>query len=179
MELVIILAIMVAAMFWLSSRNRKQQKAQSAFRDNLEPGQEVMTGSGMYGTVVEVHGDAVTLETAPGVTSRWYKPAIAKLVEPPVEEEPEEPEGAEEEFDEDFDWDGQDWERSEEEASDDDLEDEEFEDEESEDDEYVADDELEDEDLAEVDESEGADDDAHETEDETRDEGDAAPGKRR
>ena len=42
----------------------------------------------MYGTVVAVDGDVVTLETAPGVTSRWLKPAIAKLVEPPVVDDP-------------------------------------------------------------------------------------------
>lgn len=83
----LILAIGLGAMFLLSSRQRKAQRQQLSFRDNLQPGQEVMTGSGMYGTVVEVEDDVVTLESTPGNRSRWVKAAIARLVEPPVEEE--------------------------------------------------------------------------------------------
>ncbi|MBD3778532.1 MULTISPECIES: preprotein translocase subunit YajC [unclassified Cellulomonas] len=83
----LILAIGLGAMFLLSSRQRKAQRQQLSFRDNLQPGQEVMTGSGMYGTVVEVEDDVVTLESTPGNRSRWIKAAIARLVEPPVEED--------------------------------------------------------------------------------------------
>lgn len=83
----LILAIGLGAMFLLSSRQRKAQRQQLSFRDNLQPGQEVMTGSGMYGTVVEVEDDVVTLESTPGNRSRWVKAAIARLVEPPVEED--------------------------------------------------------------------------------------------
>ena len=83
----IILALGLGAMFLLSSRQRKAQRQQLSFRDSLEPGQEVMTGSGMYGTVVEVEDDVVTLESTPGNRSRWVKAAIARLVEPPVEED--------------------------------------------------------------------------------------------
>lgn len=100
----LLLVVMVGSMFWLSSRNRKQQQAASAFRDNLQPGQEVMTGSGMYGTVVSVDDDVVTLETSPGVTTRWFKPAIAKLVETPVAADVDG-----EEYDEDSEWDDQEW----------------------------------------------------------------------
>jgi preprotein translocase subunit YajC len=82
----IILVIGIGAMFLLSSRQRKAQKEQLSFRDNLQPGQRVMTGSGMYGTVVEVDGDEVTLESTPGTQSVWIKAAIARLVDPPVEE---------------------------------------------------------------------------------------------
>jgi preprotein translocase subunit YajC len=82
----IILVIGIGAMFLLSSRQRKAQKEQLSFRDNLQPGQRVMTGSGMYGTVVEVDGDEVTLESTPGAQSVWIKAAIARLVDPPVEE---------------------------------------------------------------------------------------------
>ncbi|QZN84284.1 preprotein translocase subunit YajC [Cellulomonas sp. C5510] len=89
----IILAIGLGAMFLLSSRQRKAQRQQLSFRDNLQPGQEVMTGSGMYGTVVEVEDDVVTLESTPGNRSRWIKAAIARLVEPPVEEDEVEDEG--------------------------------------------------------------------------------------
>lgn len=89
MELIIILVIGVGAMWFMSSRARKQQREASSFRDNLQPGQEVMTGSGLFGTVVSVEGDVVTLESTPGTETRWLKAAIAKLVDPPVEEDDE------------------------------------------------------------------------------------------
>jgi preprotein translocase subunit YajC len=91
----IILVIGLGAMWLLSSRQRKAQREQLSFRDNLQPGQRVMTGSGMYGTVVEVDGDEVTLESTPGNESVWIKAAIARLVEPPVDEETEVDEDAE------------------------------------------------------------------------------------
>lgn len=80
----IILALAFGAMWLMTSRTRKQQKEAANFRANLTPGQEVMTGSGLFATVVAVEDDVVTLETSPGVTSRWLRPAIAKLVDPPV-----------------------------------------------------------------------------------------------
>lgn len=107
MELLIILALAFGAMWFMSRKSRMQQKAAADFRANLAPGQEVMTGSGLFATIVEVEDDVVTLETSPGITSRWLRPAIAKLVEPPVVEEEDEDldedddEDAYEDFDED------------------------------------------------------------------------------
>jgi preprotein translocase subunit YajC len=80
----IILVLAFGAMWLMSSRTRKQQKEAANFRANLAPGQDVMTGSGLFGTIVAVEGDVVTIETSPGVTSRWLRAAVAKLVEPPV-----------------------------------------------------------------------------------------------
>lgn len=85
--ILLVMLLGIVALFWMSSRTRKQQKEAAAFRENLAPGQDVMTGSGMFGTIVAVEDEVVTLETAPGVTSRWLRPAIAKLVEPPVDED--------------------------------------------------------------------------------------------
>lgn len=84
MELLIILALAFGAMWFMSRKTRMQQKTAANFRANLAPGQEVMTGSGLFATIVAVEDDVVTLETSPGVESRWLRPAIAKLVEPPV-----------------------------------------------------------------------------------------------
>ncbi|GIG38198.1 preprotein translocase subunit YajC [Cellulomonas pakistanensis] len=97
----IILAIGAAALFLMSSRQRKMQREQLSFRDNLQPGQRVMTGSGMYGYVVVVEGDEVTLEDIPGGSQTvWIKAAIARLVEPPVVDEDETDEVA----DDDAEW---------------------------------------------------------------------------
>lgn len=80
------IAIAFGAMWLMTSRTRKQQRQAVDFRANLAVGQDVMTGSGMLGTVVAIDGDEVTLESTPGNRSRWLRAAIAKLVEPPVEE---------------------------------------------------------------------------------------------
>jgi preprotein translocase subunit YajC len=87
MEMLIILALALGAMWLMTSRTRKQQRAAADFRANLEVGQEVMTGSGLYGTIVDVDGDTITLESTPGNQTRWIRAAIAKLVPPPVDEE--------------------------------------------------------------------------------------------
>lgn len=114
--LFVILALMVGGMWFMSNRSRKQQQKTQEFRNNLKPGDEVMTGSGLFGTVVAVEGDQVTLESSPGNESRWLKAAIARLVEPPVA-------GPDEDEDEDDD------------LEDEDVDDEEYDDYEDEDDE--------------------------------------------
>lgn len=94
--LLIFMVLAVAGLFFMNSRARKRQQASVAFRDNLQPGQEVMTASGMFGTVVAVDGDRVTLIGSGGQESQWLLAAIAKLVE-------DEPEADEEEQDDDSD----------------------------------------------------------------------------
>ena len=86
MELFLILAIALGALWLMSSRTRKQQRAAQEFRNNLVAGDEVMTASGLLGTVVTVVDDVVTLESSPGTHTRWIRAAIAKKIEPPVEE---------------------------------------------------------------------------------------------
>ncbi|MDM7853440.1 preprotein translocase subunit YajC [Cellulomonas alba] len=81
----IILVLAVGGLWLMSSRQRKTQAAANEFRNNLVAGDEVMTGSGLFGTVVDVEGDVVTLESTPGQQTRWLRAAIAKKIEPPVE----------------------------------------------------------------------------------------------
>ena len=81
----VIILIAFGAMWLMSSRTRKQQRAAADFRSHLAPGQEVMTGGGMFGTVVAVDDDIITIESTPGNQSRWLRAAIAKVIEPPVD----------------------------------------------------------------------------------------------
>ncbi|MBD8077912.1 preprotein translocase subunit YajC [Cellulosimicrobium arenosum] len=85
---ILILVLAAGAMFLMTNRTRKQQREAQNFRSLLAPGQEVMTGSGMFGTIVEVdeEADIITIESTPGVQSRWLRAAIAKRVDEPVEE---------------------------------------------------------------------------------------------
>lgn len=86
MELFLILALALGALWLMSSRTRKQQRVAQEFRNNLVRGDEVMTASGLLGTVVAVEDDVITLESSPGAHTRWIRAAIAKKIEPPVEE---------------------------------------------------------------------------------------------
>jgi preprotein translocase subunit YajC len=76
-------AILLLA-FWLliirPSRTRARQQAQ--MQERLAPGTEVMTTSGLFATVVRVDDDAVVLEASPGVTTRWAKAAVARVLTP-------------------------------------------------------------------------------------------------
>lgn len=80
----LLLALLVGAFWFMSRKSRKQQRAQQEFRSTIQPGDEVMTASGMIGVVVEVAEDTITLESAPGSRTRWVRAAIAKKVEAPV-----------------------------------------------------------------------------------------------
>ena len=86
MELFLILALALGALWLMSSRTRKQQRVAQEFRNNLVPGDEVMTASGLLGTVVTVEDDVITLDSSPGAHTGWIRAAIAKKIEPPVEE---------------------------------------------------------------------------------------------
>lgn len=77
--MILLLGVVVVGMFFMSSRQRKQQATQTSFRDSLVPGQEVMTSSGQLGTVVSTDENSITLETTPGVYTRWVKAAIQAI----------------------------------------------------------------------------------------------------
>ena len=67
----------------ITMRTRRQQREMTEMQQRLTPGQEVMTSSGLFGTVVDVQPDSVTLQVADGVRTRWAKPAIARVVTAP------------------------------------------------------------------------------------------------
>jgi preprotein translocase subunit YajC len=81
--LLIIMVLAVGAMFLLTSRTRKQQRQAGEFRQHLVVGDDVMTGSGLFGTIVDIDGDVITLESPSGGRTDWLRGAIAKLAEPP------------------------------------------------------------------------------------------------
>ncbi|MGO1316305.1 MAG: preprotein translocase subunit YajC [Cellulomonadaceae bacterium] len=87
----IMLAAIVAMMWWMSRRSKKQRAAAESFRDSLTVGQDVMTGSGLFGTISEITDERITLVSGPAAsTSVWLRAAIAKVVEPELVPEAEE-----------------------------------------------------------------------------------------
>jgi len=83
--MLIFLVLIFGMLILMMNRNRKQQREQTELRRSIAAGDEVMTSSGMYGTVTAVDGNVVTIESTPGNTSRWFLPAIAKKVDPATE----------------------------------------------------------------------------------------------
>ena len=73
--------------FMIRPQQRRRQQAQQQ-SNTVAPGARVRTTAGMYATVVEVDGDDVVLEVAPGIEVRYMKRAIMDVVSPgdPVED---------------------------------------------------------------------------------------------
>jgi preprotein translocase subunit YajC len=65
---------------------QRRVRAHQALVRSIQVGDEVMTTSGLYGTIASLDEDDVVLEVAPGTTLRFARGAIAKKV---VEPEPE------------------------------------------------------------------------------------------
>jgi preprotein translocase subunit YajC len=86
-SLILILVVIVGVyMLMIRPQRRRQQQAQKQ-QNTLLPGARVRTTAGMYATVVDVDGDDVVLEVAPGVEVRYMRRAVMDVVSPG--EEPE------------------------------------------------------------------------------------------
>ena len=83
---ILILALLLAGMIAFTRRNRARASvADQQRRQNLVPGSEVMTTSGLYGTVVSVNteDDSVLMSIAPGVEVKWTIAALRIVGELP------------------------------------------------------------------------------------------------
>jgi preprotein translocase subunit YajC len=79
----LIFIVIIGGMFWFMSRAQRKQRARVAdLQSRLTPGQEVMTGAGIYGRIIDTEGDRVRIEVAPGVVLTVAKQAVARAVDP-------------------------------------------------------------------------------------------------
>jgi preprotein translocase subunit YajC len=76
----LIFAIPVLLLLFLFQSQRKRQRTFSTLQDRLQPGQEVLTTSGLYGRIISLDERVIVLETGPGQTVRWDRRAIASVV---------------------------------------------------------------------------------------------------
>jgi preprotein translocase subunit YajC len=83
--LLIILVFVGFYFLMIRPQRRRQQMAQQQ-QKTLEPGAQVRTTAGMYGTVVEVDGDDVVLEVAPGVDMRFLRRAVMEVIASPEQD---------------------------------------------------------------------------------------------
>jgi preprotein translocase subunit YajC len=74
----VVIVVLLVAMLLFSMRNRRRQVAEEMVRvSRIGVGTEVMTTSGLYGTVVAKHDDGtVLLAIAPGVEVKWASAAL-------------------------------------------------------------------------------------------------------
>jgi preprotein translocase subunit YajC len=79
---ILIVLVFVGFYFLMIRPQRRRQQAVQQQQRTVEPGARVRTTAGMYATVVEVDGDDVVLEVAPGVEVRYLRRAIMEVITP-------------------------------------------------------------------------------------------------
>ena len=98
--LILIVVMVGVYLLWLRPQ-RKRQQAQMRDRQQAEVGDEVVTSAGIYGKVVAIDGDRVSVEIAPGTTIEIAKRAMGQRIDPVVDNEPIDDEDDTDEDDED------------------------------------------------------------------------------
>jgi preprotein translocase subunit YajC len=79
--LFILMGLMLVAMYFLMIRPQQRRRREAeAMQSAIGTGDEILTVGGLYGKVVAVDDDSVTLEVAPGVTNRYARGAIGRVV---------------------------------------------------------------------------------------------------
>jgi preprotein translocase subunit YajC len=95
---IVVIAVLVIWLIFVRPQRKKQTQQQQMVSE-LGLGDEVLTAGGIYGTIVELDDEQVTVEIAPQTQVRVARRAIAGVItEPEPEaaesEEPEEPESS-------------------------------------------------------------------------------------
>ncbi|TCB95286.1 preprotein translocase subunit YajC [Micromonospora zingiberis] len=78
---ILMIALLFGVMYFMMIRpQQKRRREAESMQSGLSVGDEVVTIGGLYGTVSGVEDDSVLLEVAPGVQTRYARPAIARVV---------------------------------------------------------------------------------------------------
>jgi preprotein translocase subunit YajC len=78
-----LLILALALPLFLSARKQKRSMQEmQKLQKSLEPGDRVMTTSGLYATVLDASNeDSIDLEIAPGVQTTWVRAAVREKVQ--------------------------------------------------------------------------------------------------
>jgi preprotein translocase subunit YajC len=80
--------LIIGAMYFLLIRPQSKRRRDAMnMQSRLGPGDEIQTVGGLFGTVVAVDDDAVTIEAAEGVHLRFARSAIGRV----ISEQPKDP----------------------------------------------------------------------------------------
>lgn len=80
LPLLLIFAVMMLPLLFMSNRQKKAHQRQLEAVRQLGVGDEVRTHSGFFGLIVEAYDDVVVLESEDGSQSKWARQAIAQQV---------------------------------------------------------------------------------------------------
>lgn len=81
--MILLLVLMMVAMYFLLIRpQQKRKRQQQEMQSNVGVGAEIMTVGGLYGTIVDSDDETITIEVAEGVTNRYAKGAIGRVITP-------------------------------------------------------------------------------------------------
>lgn len=83
--LLLMIAVFGGLMWWMSRSAKKQRKTQEENRNAaIVVGATVRTIGGFFGTIVDIDGDAITLESPSGIETVWFRNAIQGVAELPL-----------------------------------------------------------------------------------------------
>ena len=86
---IMMIVLLFGVMYFMMIRpQQKRRREAEQMQSSIGPGDEVVTIGGLYGTVTGVDDETVMLEVAPGVQTRYARPAIARVVKDPQRAEP-------------------------------------------------------------------------------------------
>ncbi|WP_111720054.1 preprotein translocase subunit YajC [Homoserinimonas sp. OAct 916] len=80
----LMLAVLAVLIFFMFRNSRKRQRDAASLQEKMVVGAEVMTNSGVYGTLLSIDEEAnqVLVETTPGTILRLHRQTVARVVEP-------------------------------------------------------------------------------------------------
>ena len=96
MSLLLIAAAGAAFYFLIIRPGRQRQRKQQEMLTALQPGTEIMTTAGIFGTIAVVTENELSIEVSPGVFMRIVPAAVARVVEPVKDAAPDEAPASEE-----------------------------------------------------------------------------------
>lgn len=94
LSLLMIVAAGAAFYFLIIRPGKQRQRQQQDMIRALQPGAEIMTSAGIFGTVAVVTDEQISVEVSPGVYLRILPAAVSRVIEPaPAEAEDDAPVG--------------------------------------------------------------------------------------
>jgi len=93
--MLVIFVLFIAVFYFMAIRPQsKRRREHQEMMSTLKKGDQVMTGSGIYGTVKRVEDRVVVIEIAKGVTMKVVRQAIQDIIRDPEKAKAVAPEGA-------------------------------------------------------------------------------------
>jgi preprotein translocase subunit YajC len=84
----IFLGLLIAIFYFMLIRpQKKRMEEHRKLVESVDPGDEIITMTGMYGTVRAIADESVDVEIAPGTTVRFLKSAIGRKVSADTEQD--------------------------------------------------------------------------------------------